>query len=122
MNLYKEEILDHYKHPHNFGDLEDKTHSMRETNMACGDMVEMYLKVKDGVIERAGFRGLGCALSTAVSSMLTDEVVGKKIDEVGKWNKEKIVEMIGEVNLGREKCVMLPLVALKKAVNKNNDS
>ena len=82
MNLYKEEILDHYKHPHNFGDMADKTHSVRETNMACGDMVEMYLKVKDGVVEKAGFRGLGCALSTAMASMLTDEVAGKTVKEI----------------------------------------
>jgi nitrogen fixation protein NifU and related proteins len=117
MNLYKEEILDHYKHPHNFGDMADKTHSVRETNMACGDMVEMYLKVKDGVVEKAGFRGLGCALSTAMASMLTDEVVGKTVKEIGSWDRKKIEEMMGEVNLGRIKCVELPMKALKKALD-----
>ena len=116
MDLYKEEILDHYKHPHNFGDLESKTNKARETNMACGDMVEFYLEVRDGMVNKSGFRGLGCALSTAMASMLTDEVMGKSVEEIKSWGEEKVVEMMGEVNPGRSKCVELPLKALKKAI------
>jgi nitrogen fixation protein NifU and related proteins len=117
MDLYKEEILDHYKNPHNFGDLEGKTHSARDLNASCGDMVEIYLKIKDGVIVEASFRGIGCALSTASASLLTDEVKGKKVSEVLLWDKSVLDNLMGEINTGRIKCVMLPLIVLQKAIS-----
>lgn len=116
MDLYKEEILDHYKNPHNFGDLAGKTHQARDLNASCGDMVEVYLKIERGVIVDAGFRGVGCALSTAAASLLTDEVKGKRVDEVMTWDEKILQKLIGEVNLGRKKCVTLPLEVLQKAI------
>jgi len=116
MKIYREEIIDHYKNPRRFGDLPDRTHEASETNASCGDMIEVYLKIKDGVIEDAAFRGVGCALSTAATSMLMEELVGKKQEEVKKWDKEKIENLVGEVNPGRQKCVMLPLEAIKRAL------
>jgi nitrogen fixation NifU-like protein len=116
MDLYREDILDHYKNPHNFNDLPDKTHSAREMNASCGDMVEIYLKIEKGVVIEAAFRGVGCALSTAAASMLTDKIKGMKVDEVAKMGEMTIKEMMGEVNPGRIKCVMLPLVVLKKTL------
>lgn len=116
MKLYKEEIVDHYKNPRRFGDLQGKTHEAREVNASCGDMVEIYLKIKDGVVEDAGFRGVGCALSTAAASMLMEELIGKNVSEVKKWNSKKIDELLGKVNPGRVKCVMLPLEAIKEAI------
>lgn len=116
MDLYKEEILDHYKNPHNFGDLLGKTHEAREMNASCGDMIEIYLKVKRGVVVDASFRGVGCALSTASASLLTDEVKGKKLAEVANWEEGVVFNLMGEVNPGRMKCVMLPLEVLQKAL------
>jgi nitrogen fixation protein NifU and related proteins len=116
MDLYKEEILDHYKNPHNFGDLSGKTHQSREMNASCGDMIEIYLKIDKGVVVDAGFRGVGCALSTAAASLLTDEVKGKMVEEVVVWDKKIIDKLMGEVNPGRVKCVTLPLEVLQKAI------
>ena len=116
MKMYKEEIVDHYKNPRRFGDLVDKTHEASETNASCGDMIEVYLKIKGGVIKDAGFKGVGCALSTAAASMLMEELIDEKVDEVKKWDKKKIDGLIGEVNPGRVKCVMLPMEAIRKAV------
>jgi len=113
MKLYKEEIVDHYKNPRRFGELPDKTHEANETNASCGDMIEIYLKIKEGVIKDAAFKGVGCALSTAAASMLMEELVGKKQDEVLRWDKKKMEDLIGEVNPGRIKCIMLPIVALQ---------
>lgn len=114
--LYRDEIVDHYKNPRRFGDLADKTHEASETNASCGDMIEVYLKVKDGVVVDAAFKGVGCALSTAAASMLMEELKGKKVSGVKKWDQKKIESLIGEVNLGRVKCVMLPLEAIRKAL------
>jgi len=116
MLVYKEEIVDHYKNPRKFGELPGKTHEASETNASCGDMIEIYLKIKDGVVEDVGFKGVGCALSTAAASMLMEELVGKKEIEVKKWDRKKIEELMGEVNPGRVKCIMLPVVALGEAL------
>lgn len=116
MKLYRDEIVDHYKNPRRFGDLPGKTHEASETNASCGDMIEVYLKIKDGVVKDAGFKGVGCALSTAAASMLMEELVGKKVEEVKKWDKEKIERLMGEVNPGRVKCIMLPIEAIRRAV------
>jgi len=116
MDLYKEEILDHYKNPHNFGDLDEKTHQARDLNASCGDMVEVYLKIEKEIIIDAGFRGVGCALSTASASLLTDEVKGKRVDEVMVWDEKILRKLVGEVNPGRMKCITLPLEVLQKAI------
>jgi len=116
MKLYKEEIVDHYKNPRKFGDLRGKTHEASETNASCGDMIEVYLKVENGVVVDAAFKGVGCALSTASASMLMEELVGKKVAEVKKWDKKKIDELMGEVNPGRVKCVVLPIEAIREAL------
>jgi nitrogen fixation protein NifU and related proteins len=116
MKLYREEIIDHYKNPRKFGDLPSKTHEVSETNASCGDMIEIYLEVEKKVIKDASFKGVGCALSVAASSMLMEELVGKEIKEVKKWDEKKMVKLMGEVNPGRVKCVMLPIKALREVV------
>jgi len=116
MKLYKEEILDHYKHPKNFGDLSDKTCEASEANASCGDMLEMYFKVEKGIIKKVKFKGVGCAISTAAASMLTEEIKGKKVKEVLKWKENKMEELMGEVNVGRIKCVELAFKAMKKGL------
>lgn len=116
MDIYRQEILDHYKNPHNFGDLSDKTHVAKSANAACGDLVEINLKVVGGVVSDASFRGVGCALSTAAASMLTDKIKGMKLSEVADIGEGEMTNLMGEINPGRVKCVMLPLKALEQAV------
>lgn len=116
MKLYREEIIDHYKNPRHFGDLPGKTHEASETNASCGDMIEVYLKIKNGVVKGASFKGVGCALSTAAASMLMEELMDKRVDEVKKWDRKKIEKLMGEVNPGRVKCIMLPVEAIRGAL------
>lgn len=71
---YKEEIIDHYKYPRNFGDLEDPKITVEENNASCGDMVEVYVRLKDDKVAAMKWRGVGCAISTAAASMLSEKL------------------------------------------------
>ncbi len=76
-DLYQEVILDHYRHPHNFGPLADANRHAEGFNPLCGDRLTLHLRVVDGVIEAARFEGEGCAISTASASLMTDALKGK---------------------------------------------
>lgn len=108
------EILDHYKNPHNMGKLSEATDKAEGVNASCGDKVAFELKVnKEGVVEEIAWEGEGCSVSMASASMLSDAMLGKKLSEVKKWGEKEMYEMVGEVNPGRVKCVMLSLSAVK---------
>ncbi len=116
-DLYKENLLDHYKNPRNHGRIIKADIHMEDSNPLCGDEIEIFLRVKDGKIEKASFEGKGCVISQATASMLTEELKGKALKEVQRMEREDILDMIG-VNLThtRIKCAMLPLMAAKKAI------
>ncbi|MEM0337156.1 MAG: SUF system NifU family Fe-S cluster assembly protein [Candidatus Caldarchaeum sp.] len=111
-------ILDHYRNPRNYGELSDASVKVKDSNPLCGDVVEVFLKINsDGVVEKATFRGHGCAISQASASMLIESIQGKKLDELRNLDKQHIFEMLGiEVGPVRVKCALLPLKALKAAV------
>ena len=115
--MYQENILEHYKSPHNFGTLPSANASAKESNPLCGDVMELQLKVEDGVIRAAKFSGKGCAISIASASMLTDELRGKTVEEAKKLDKEHVLEMLGvPVSPGRQKSAFLSLKTLKIAL------
>jgi len=116
-SLYAEEILDHYKHPHNFGELEDADLEFEDNNPLCGDKLAMGLHVKDGVVEDVRFSGRGCAISQAAASMLTDRMVGERLDDLASTTREDILEMLGvEISYARIKCAALSLGLLRQAL------
>ena len=80
--LYQSVILDHNKRPRNFCEPEGANRSAAGVNPLCGDRIVIYLSVEDGVVVDAGFKGMGCAISTASASLMTQSIKGKKIDEV----------------------------------------
>ena len=117
MDLYAEEILDHYRHPRHFGHLEEPTFRYHDTNPFCGDEITLELKIEDDVITDVAFTGQGCAISRAAASMMSEEIMGKSLTELKEWRKEDIVDLLGiEVGPVRLKCALLPLKALKAAV------
>ena len=114
-DFYKENILDHYRHPRNAGTLENPTHSHEEHNPLCGDVIRLDLHVNDDdVIDRVAFQGRGCAISQASASMLTEMIQGKTLAEAKKISKEDILEALGiEIGPVRMKCALLSLKVLK---------
>ncbi len=80
-DLYQEVIFDHNRHPRNFGKLEEANRFAAGHNPLCGDRLNLYLKVEDGVIVDARFEGVGCAISTASASLMTERLKGMRVDE-----------------------------------------
>lgn len=115
--LYKENILEHYRHPHNAGRLAVYTARARHLNSSCGDDIELYLQVDDGKITEVKFEGRGCAISIAAISMLTDYVRGKAVAEVRRLGRDDILALLGvAVGPTRFKCAFLGLETLQKGL------
>jgi nitrogen fixation protein NifU and related proteins len=115
--LYRDQILEHYKRPHNFGRLERFDLDYADTNPFCGDEQHVYLRLDDeGRVAEVSFEGQGCAISTAATSLLTDELIGKTREELLRLPKEYVLELLGiEISATRMKCAMLGLKVIKSA-------
>ena len=113
-DLYRELILDHYQHPHNHGEIPDADITYEDNNPLCGDKIRIDIKLKNNLVDDVKFKGKGCAISQASASMLTDELIGKSLDDIKKIDKGFILEMLG-IQLGptRIKCALLPLKVVK---------
>lgn len=112
--LYREAILDHYKHPRHKGHLEQPDIKRHDHNPLCGDEITIELKIVDGKVVDAAFDGRGCAISQATASMLMEEVIGKSLDEIKQLDKEYILDLLGiEIGPVRLKCALLALKVLK---------
>lgn len=120
MDMYQENILDHYKNPRNKGKIENADYEHREPNPLCGDIVEIFIKMgDDGKVAEVMFEGSGCAISQASVSILTEFIKGKSLNELKAINTEKMLKLLEiEVNPARIKCATLGLVALQKALEK----
>jgi nitrogen fixation protein NifU and related proteins len=118
-DIYKEMILDYYRHPRNFGKLEAFDIQAHDTNPLCGDEIDMQVKVGEGGrMDKVMFSGKGCAISMASASMLTELAKGKPVDWVKELSKEDVFEMLGNPELGpsRVKCALLGMKVLKSGV------
>ncbi|MFH1426119.1 MAG: Fe-S cluster assembly sulfur transfer protein SufU [Candidatus Kerfeldbacteria bacterium] len=119
MELYREEILEHYRKPHNSGTLEGADIVQHEQNTTCGDILTFYLNMEDDKVKEVMFEGEGCAISQAAASMLTDEIKGKTVEEVKQLTKDDIVDLLGiELGPTRLKCALLSLQGVTNAVSK----
>ena len=108
-DMYRQQILDHYKNPRNYGRLEDPTFTHIGENPMCGDEIRMDVRLDDDeTIEQVAFSGDGCAISQASASMLSGKLAGKTIDELLEMDRDDIVEMLGvDISPMRIKCAVL---------------
>ncbi|HVC57977.1 MAG TPA: SUF system NifU family Fe-S cluster assembly protein [Candidatus Acidoferrales bacterium] len=117
IDLYAEEIISHYEHPHNKGKMENASVSLHRDNPTCGDEMTIYLNVgADGKVTDVKFEGTGCAISMASASMMTDFVKGKSLADVEKLGVKELIELLGiDPGPARLKCATLSLRAVKEA-------
>jgi nitrogen fixation NifU-like protein len=114
-DMYREMILDHYRNPRNKGLLSPADIDYEEDNPVCGDHIHLTIQLDENdVVKGVGWEGEGCAISQASASMLSEEIIGKSLDELRHISKEDILEMLG-IELGpvRLKCALLSLKVLK---------
>ena len=117
-SLYRDEILEHYRHPHNFGVLESPTVSHEGANPLCGDRITMHLGIRDGKVAEIAFTGRGCAISQASASLLTDEVRGMTVEGAAAYRADDLLDLLGiEISPARLKCAMLSLETLDAALD-----
>jgi nitrogen fixation protein NifU and related proteins len=115
--IYRENILDHYKHPHNQGTIENADIKFTENNPLCGDVITVNIKINGHAVKDIKFIGRGCAISQSAASMLSDEIKGKDLDVVKNFGREDVVRMLGiEIGPVRTKCAVLGLVAVKEGI------
>jgi nitrogen fixation protein NifU and related proteins len=116
-DLYRENILDHYKNPRNSGHLDAPTLTAEGVNPLCGDELQVELQIEDGVVTDLRFNGRGCAISQAAASMISDVAKGKPVDDVRALGSEEVLEELGiPLTPIRLKCALLSVQLLKVAL------
>ena len=115
--LYRDYILDHYKNPRNFGELDPHDREWLDHNPLCGDELGVHLVVdEDGTISDLRFHGQGCAISQASASIASEELIGRKIDEIGELTADWLIDLLGiEISPTRRKCALLSLKVMRGA-------
>jgi len=114
--MYSEKVMDHFTNPRNVGDMADADGIGQEGNPTCGDAMKIYIKVKDDRIVDAKFKTFGCGAAIAVSSMVTEMVKGKTLDEALAISKEAVANELGGLPPQKMHCSNLGADALKKAI------
>ena len=115
--MYTEKVLDHFEHPRNVGALDDANGVGTVGNAKCGDIMQMFLKVNDdGIIEDVGFKTFGCGAAIATSSMATDLIKGKSIDEALKLTNSAVVEALEGLPPQKIHCSVLAEEAVRSAI------
>jgi nitrogen fixation NifU-like protein len=116
MDLYRQNLLDHYTHPRNQGQLKSFTHQSAADNPLCGDSIQVWIDVKDGLIKDISFEADSCAITMASASLVTEQIKGKPIDQALQLQLEDIQEMLGSpLTTSRQQCALVVLEAIKKS-------
>ena len=116
MALYTETVMDHFTHPRNVGEIPDADGVGEVGNAKCGDIMKMYLKIKDDRIEDAKFETFGCGSAIASSSMATELIKGKTVDEALAVTNKQVVDALGGLPAYKLHCSVLAEEAIKAAI------
>lgn len=114
---YSERVMDHFRNPRNVGDMPDADGIGHVGNAICGDIMELYIKVRDNVVVDAKFKTFGCGAAIATSSMVTEIVKGKTVDEALKISNRAVAEALGGLPPIKMHCSLLAEQALKSAID-----
>ncbi len=114
--MYSAKVMDHFSNPRNVGDMPDADGVGTEGNPTCGDVMQIFIKVKDGKIVDAKFKTFGCGAAIAVSSMITELVKGKTLEEALAISKETVANELGGLPAQKMHCSNLGADALRKAI------
>jgi len=121
MALYTETVMDHFTHPRNVGEIPDANGVGEVGNAKCGDIMKMYLKIKDDRIEDAKFETFGCGSAIASSSMATELIKGKTVDEALAVTNKQVVDALGGLPAYKLHCSVLAEESIKAAVKDSYD-
>lgn len=115
--MYSEQVMEHFRNPRNVGEIENPDGIGYVGNAVCGDVMELYIRVEDGIIVDAKFKTFGCGAAIATSSMVTELVKGKKVEEALKISNRAVVEALGGLPAIKMHCSVLAEEALKSAID-----
>ncbi len=116
MSMYSKKVLDHFQNPKNMGEIKDADGIGKEGNPVCGDLMTIYIKVKDDRIQDIKFKTFGCAAAIATSSMITELAKGKTLDEAIKITRSDVANELGGLPPVKMHCSNLATDALQKAI------
>ena len=116
MRVYSEQVMEHFRNPRNVGEIENADGVGKVGNPVCGDIMELSIKVKDGRIDDAKFRTFGCGAAIATSSMVTELVKGKTVEEALEVSNKAVVEALGGLPPVKMHCSVLAEQALRSAI------
>ena len=116
MALYSDKVMDHFQHPRNVGKMDDADGIGEVGNAKCGDIMRMYIKVKDGIITDCKFNTFGCGSAIATSSMATELIKGKPVEDALKLSNQAVVEALDGLPAHKIHCSVLAEEAVQAAV------
>lgn len=123
-NMYSDKVMDHFMNPRNVGEITDPSCTGTVGNAKCGDIMKIFLKIEDGIVEDAKFKTFGCGSAIATSSMATEMIIGKTIDEALKLSNKAVAEALDGLPPNKMHCSLLAeqavRMALKEYYEKNN--
>ena len=119
--LYSDILLDHFRHPRNYGSLDAPDISNEQFNPLCGDRIRLELKLDQSKVNEARFKGDACAISTASASLLTELVLGRNLAQLAEIPDERLISALAsDIKPARLQCALLPLLALREGLKNYN--
>ena len=116
MGMYNDKVMEHFMHPHNAGDMENPDATGTHGSPVCGDMMEISIKVNDNVITEAKFKTFGCGSAIASSSVATDMIIGKTLEEALAYTNKAFIDELGGLPSQKIHCSVLAEEAVKNAI------